>query len=74
MATNPPAAVQDHPLMEEKAALEAMNRELSQMIQKMNTISGRPLNMPDKQHCICTAIMYIHSSRSDAECGHSLSV
>ena len=38
---NSPTAVQDHPLMEEKAALEAMNRELTQMIQKMNNISGR---------------------------------
>ena len=37
--TTTTAVVEEH-LIEEKAALEAMKRELSQMIQKMNTISG----------------------------------
>ena len=41
-ANSPTTAVQEQPLMmEEKAALEAMNRELAQMIVKMNTLSGK---------------------------------
>ena len=39
-AGSPVVQVEEHPLIEEKAALEAMNRELSQMILKMNNISG----------------------------------
>lgn len=38
---SPTTTIPEHPLMEEKATLEAMNRELSQMILKMNTISGK---------------------------------